>query len=162
MPRSTNPANYEEVYWDLLSGMEREIPEIKLNLPANTAQKVKFTFYAFIRALEVQSERMRKQGDMAAAGELTVQGNAMRKYLVDININGSQVTAIAKADQTPSVLRFINRDLNPMTASMRTQVKEQLELLKTPALARGQTIEPLPIDSFFDKPLEIHDDNGDT
>lgn len=162
MPRSTNPSNYEEVYWDLLSGMRQEIPEIKLDLPANTAQKVKFTFYAFIHALEVQAERKRKQGNMTGAGELEQFANAMRKYLVDIQINGEQIANIKKGDQTPCILRFINRDLNPMTRSMHDQVKEQLSLLNVPAFDN----EPLPkdalVDSFFSKPLEVQDDEKPT
>ena len=146
MPRSTNPANYEEVYWDLLHGMRQEVPEIKLDLEAATATKVKFTFYAFIRALEVQGEKKRKSGDMVGAGELQEFGEAMRKYLVDIKENGARAT-----------LRFINRDLNPMTKSMRDQVKEQLNILDVPTLDRTP-IEVPPVDSFFGKPLEIKDD----
>lgn len=157
MPRSTNPANYEEVYWDLLHGMRQEIPEIKLDLPINTAQKVKFTFYAFIRALEVQANRKRKQGDMTGAGELEQFANAMRKYLVDIQINGEQITDFKKNDQRDCILRFINRDLNPMTKSMRDQVKEQLDMLNTPASLTAPIQAP-SVDSFFDKPLEINKD----
>ena len=158
MPRSTNPSNYEEVYWDLLHGMRQEIAEIKLNLTANAAQKVKFTFYAFIRALEVTSEHKRKRGDMTGAGELTEFADAMRKYLVDIEINGESVTQIKARDQTSCILRFINRDLNPKTASMRDQVKEQLSLLGAPASHIHEPIVAPPVASFFDKPLEIHSD----
>ena len=163
MPRSTNPSNYEEVYWDLLHGMRQEIPEIKLNLAASAAQKVKFTFYAFIRALEVSSERKRKLGDMAGAGELTEFADAMRKYLVDIEIDGESVTQIKARDHTLCILRFINRDLNPRTASMRDQVKEQLSLLGAPASHIHEPIVAPPVASFFDKPLEVQDDgNRDT
>ena len=158
MPRSTNPSNYEEVYWDLLHGMRQEIPEIKLDLSASAAQKVKFTFYAFIRALEVSSERKRKLGDMTGAGELTEFADAMRKYLVDIEVDGESVTQIKARDRTPCLLRFINRDLNPKTASMRDQVKEQLNLIGAPAShIHGPIVAP-PVASFFDKPLEIQDD----
>ena len=138
--------------------MRQEIPEIKLDLPANTAQKVKFTFYAFIRALEVSSGKKLKLGDMTGAGELELSANAMRKYLVDIQINGTSVTQIRSADQTSCVLRFINRDLNPMTKSMREQVKEQLIYLRdVPALDKKPLVVP-SVDSFFTKPLEIDDD----
>lgn len=158
MPRSTNPSNYEEVYWDLLHGMRQEISEIKLDLSASAAQKAKFTFYAFIRALEVTGERKRKQGDMSGAGELTEFADAMRKYLVDIEISGQSVTQISKGDQTPCILRFINRDLNPKTASMREQVKKQLNLLEEVDPEFRHIFTAPPVDSFFNKPLEIQDD----
>ncbi len=162
MPRSTNPSNYEEVYWDLLHGMRQEIPEIKLKLTASEAQRVKFTFYAFIRSLEVSSERKLKQGDMTGAGELTEFADAMRKYLVDIEIDGESITQIKARDLTWCVLRFVNRDLNPKTASMRDQVKEQLRLLGAPASHIHEPIVAPPVASFFDKPLEIQDDGKRT
>lgn len=161
MPRPINPSNYEEVYWDLLLAMKEEIAEIKLDLAANTAQKVKFTFYAFIRALEAQADRKRKQGDMSAAGELEADANAMRKYLVRIDIAGKQITAIKAANSAPAQLRFINRDLNPETKDFREQLKEQLKHVEPIAVPLGGIKVP-STDAFFTKPLEIKDDSEPT
>ena len=157
MPRSTNPSNYEEMYWDLLHGMEGDIPEITLNVNANVAQKVRYNFYAFIRALEVQGEKSTKRGEIIAGQELQAQANTMRGYLVNIEVNGHSVSRIAACDKTPAKLRFINRDLNPETLSLREQIKVQLREAEVPNIDEFVPIIQPPITSFFKEPLEIKD-----
>ena len=157
MPRSTNPSNYEEMYWDLLQGMEGGIPEITLNVNANVAQKVRYNFYAFIRALEVQGERKVKANEIIAGQQLQTQANTMRGYLVNIEVNGHSVSRIDASDKTPAKLRFINRDLNPETQTLREQIKEQLRDVAV-QLDELPTLTTPPVDSFFKEKLEITDD----
>ena len=166
MPRSTNPNNYESIYWDLLRAMHNEVPSIDLKSTAGEAVRVRQTFYAFITAMEKTSERLRKQGKFEISGQRQDDANAMRKYLIRIE-NSHGILHTAKGnDTTPVTLSFINRDLNPETQSLRDQIAKQLETLELhePTYTDVETtegLEPPTIDSFFEKPLEIPENKDD-
>jgi len=161
MPRSTNPKNYEAMYWDLLEAMTQDIPEVKLSLPANKAQKIKYNFYAFIRAIETQGEKDKKAGNLAAAASRKEEANTLRGYLVNIYIDGQTPRAINAQDTRMATLLFIDRDMNPDTVDAHTQVKAQLKNLETLSVPLDGEITMPSVDTFFNKPLEVHDD-GDT
>jgi len=148
MARSKNLASYEEVYWDLLEAMQGGIAEIELKLSLKQARNVQQTFYAFIRAHEHTADKLRKQGEIARCQELVQAANTMRGYMLMIHAD------------PPVILRFINRDLNPATESIREQLKAQLTTLDMPA-----DLPPLEqkdvLGSLFDKPLELKETQSD-
>lgn len=151
MARSHNLASYEEALWDLRDAMIGGINEVTLRLPRREATNTQQTFYAFIRAHEHTARTLIKSGKIQEGMELISCADAMRGYLTTVD-NSTQ----------PSTLRFINRDLNPKTASMREQIKAQLRNMHvskpTQALPPQKANAPTSVSSFFDKPLEIHDD----
>ncbi len=115
MPRSRNLANYETIYWDLLSAMQDGVPELVFKLPKKVAINMQQTFYSFIRATEHASNVKNIGGDVKHAKEFTDNANTMRGYLAIIN-----------HEPLESTIRFINRDLNPATQSIRDQLQAQL------------------------------------
>ncbi len=163
MPRSVNPHNYDGFFWELCEGMQAHIPVITLDLPASKAQRVRWDFWAFIRALEKHAEKLSKEADMTQASDVVQRAQAMRGYLATIFLEDKEQDRIKAGDVTPMTLKFINRDMNPATADIREQLAKQLDGIEAPeTLSEADMALPiLATDSFFDKPLELKDHDGD-
>ncbi len=115
MARSRNLANYETVYWELLSAMRDGVPELLFKLPRKAAINMQQTFYSFIHATEHSSNIKSIAGDIKHAQQFTDDANTMRGYVV-----------VIRHATLESTLSFINRDLNPATQSIRDQLHAQL------------------------------------
>ncbi len=115
MPRSRNLANYETIYWELLSAMRESIPELKFRLSKKAAFNMQQSFYSFIHATEHSSNVKSIAGDIKHAQQFTDDANTMRGYVV-----------VLKHTPLESIISFINRDLNPATQSIRDQLHAQL------------------------------------
>lgn len=163
MPRSVNPHSYAAIYWDLLEAMSNDVPELKLDMPANTAQKFRFNFYAFIRALDHQAERAASAANLAVAAQREEEANTMRGYIAAIYIDDVKFLKVKKHDARIASLKFINRDLDPETLDAHAQLKAQMRNLPQKQ-AVNQVVDNIklaPVTSFFTTPLEITDDIGD-
>ena len=160
MPRSTNPQSYGALYWDLLTAITSGVSPLVIDVPANEAQKIRFNYWAFVRALEAQGTRERKRGQMALAAQREREANELRSYMVVIEINGETVSQVANNHIVPAKLLFIDRDMNPDTLDAHAQLKEQMKDIDISISTEiGAAI--APVVDFFTTPLEIKDD-GDT
>ena len=95
--------------------MRDSVPELMFKLSKKAAFNMQQTFYSFIHATEHSSNIKNIAGDIKHAQQFTNDANTMRGYVV-----------VVKHAKLESTIRFINRDLNPATKSIREQLKAQL------------------------------------
>lgn len=148
MARSRNLSSYDTIYFDLLSAMKADTPEITLRLPRKLATNTQQTFYAFIRAMEHTANVKSIGNDVKHAQSLTNDANVMRGYLV-----------VLKHEEAYSILRFVNRDMNPETQTIRDQIHAQLKNHTPQTKVEVESTESA--DDFF-KSLKIGTDDNET
>lgn len=117
--------------------MRNSIPELVFTLPKKAAFNMQQTFYSFIHATEHSSNIKSIAGDIKHAQQFMNDANIMRGYVV-----------VLKHETLESTIRFINRDLNPATKSIRDQLHAQLN-------TEGK-------DAFFASLNEMENDDGET
>lgn len=132
MGLSRNPESYPRFFWRLLEGMQAGEPEICIpEINAKKANKLRYETYGFIYALEFQAKRVRAEGNMQASGTYLEQANAMRKYMIRIEIDGVAQSRVAKHEMNKLAnLLYIDKDMTLQDETAK--LEEALEGVQAP------------------------------
>jgi len=84
MPYSRDPRNYPPFFFDLIHAFNSS-DDIQFSLPEKKmCERLRIQFYSFIRALESDITKLRKQGDIATASSRQTEAHLARTRYLEI------------------------------------------------------------------------------